>query len=117
MKRFNLIPRQGKKGKPVFAVDAILKKWKLNRITVIVVIIAAAVVLPNIISKYRENNLLKAKQQIEAMKLERNRLLGRRQQTAKDYDLLVKKKAVADERPFPGLAPYREVAFANCRGE
>ena len=98
MKRFNLIPKQGKRGQPSFAPGDILKKWKFSRITIIVIILAAAVVLPSIISKHRENNLLKAKQQTEAIKQERNRLLGKRQQTAKDYDLLIKKKAAADER-------------------
>jgi len=112
MKRFNLIPKQGKKGQPAFAPGDTLKKWKLNRVTVIVIILAAAVVLPGIISKHSGNNLLKAKQQTDAMKQERNRLLSRRQQTAKDYDLLIKKKAVADER-----LQYLKDAKADKPGE
>ncbi|MDD4879395.1 MAG: PilN domain-containing protein [Candidatus Omnitrophica bacterium] len=98
MKRLNLIPKQGKKDQSLFAPAAVLKKWKFNRVTVIVMILAVAVLLPGIISKRHEGNLLKAKQQVEAMKQERNRLLSRRQQIGKDYDLLMKKKAAADGR-------------------
>lgn len=98
MKRLNLIPKEGKKGQPRFTPGDILKKWKFNRVTIIAIVIAAAVLLPGAISKHRENNLLKTKQQAEAMKQERNRLLSRRQQVARDYDLLMKKKAAADDR-------------------
>lgn len=98
MKRFNLIPKQGKRGYPVFLSGIIPKKWKFSWVTVIILILAASVALPNFISKRREGDITKARKQIEEMKGEVSRLQGRRLQLAKDYDLLIKKKVAADER-------------------
>ena len=98
MKRFNLMPKQDKRGQSLSAPGSILKNWKLNLAVVFVIILAVAMALPNVISRHIENNLLEIKQQTEAMKQERVRLLNRRQQTAKDYDLLMKKKVISDGR-------------------
>ena len=98
MKRFNLIPKQGRRGQPAAASGLSFKKLKSNWVVIVIVALVLIVALPNLISKRREGDLLKTKQQIEAMKQERNRLLTRRQQTAKDYDLLMKKKLAADDR-------------------
>ena len=98
MKRFNLIPKQGKRGQPSAVSGITFKKLRSNWVVIVVVALVAVVALPNLISKRREGDLLKTKQQIETMKQERNRLLTRRQQTAKDYDLLMKKKLAADDR-------------------
>lgn len=98
MKRFNLIPKQGKRGHPVFFSGIISKKWKFNRIAALILILAASVTLPNFISKRRGDNVVKTRKQIEEMKGEVSRLQGRRLQLTKDYDLLMKKKLVADQR-------------------
>lgn len=98
MKRFNLIPKQGKKGRQISAPLTILKKWAFSRVVTLILILSVVIALPNIISKRRRDNLAKAKQQIEAMKNEVRRLQTRRLQSAKDYDSLIKKKLSADER-------------------
>lgn len=98
MKRFNLIPKEGRKGLSVAISGLTSKRGKLNRVFLLVIILVVIIALPNIISKQQEGAVAKAREQIEAMKGEINRLQAKRLQSAKDYDLLMKKKLATDER-------------------
>ncbi|MDD5423893.1 MAG: PilN domain-containing protein [Candidatus Omnitrophica bacterium] len=98
MKRFNLMPRQGRKGQPAPSGAKQSGKPKINAVLVIALIAAVAIAVPNVINRRSGGALANARARLEEAKKELNRRQTQRLQIAKDYDLLVKKKLAAEER-------------------
>lgn len=98
MKRFNLIPKQGKRSQSGPSGINLQGKPKANRILIIALIAAVFIALPNAVNRRSGSKLADARARLEEAKKE----LGRRQsqllRIAKDYDLLVKKKLAAEEK-------------------
>lgn len=98
MKRFNLMPGQGRKKQAISLGGFSLKKPKAGIILIIILIAVIVVALPNVMTRQSGTKLVKARLMLEEAKKELNRRQSQRLQISKDYDLLMKKKTVAEER-------------------
>jgi Tfp pilus assembly protein PilN len=112
MKRFNLIPKHGRKSQPGPSGVNLQGKPKVNIVLIIALIAVVLIALPNVINRRSGNKLANARARLEEAKKELGRRQSQRLQLAKDYDLLVKKRIAAEER-----LQYLKEAKADKPGE
>lgn len=98
MKRFNLIPKQGRKAQAAPSGAGARKGPKVNILLVIALLAAVLIAAPNALNRRSGGKLEGAKTRLEEAKKELGRRQSQRVQIAKDYDLLVKKKLAAEEK-------------------
>lgn len=98
MKRFNLIPKQGRKAQAAPPAAGGRKRPKANILLIITLLAVIIIAAPNALNRRSGEKLAVAKARLEEAKKELGRRQSQRVLITKDYDLFVKKKLAAEEK-------------------
>lgn len=98
MKRFNLVPRQGKRTPSVPSGANPRQRPKVNILFIAALLAAVLIAAPNVLNRRSGDKLAGARMRLEEAKKELSRRQSQRLQIDKDRGLLVKKKLAAEER-------------------
>lgn len=97
MRRLNLIPKAGA-GQPFPAKGLFSGKPGLNIVLIVAVFLAALILSQYVLNQQYKGKLTKAKNQLEAAKVQLSRLQTQQLNLAKEHDTLSKKKSLVDAK-------------------
>ncbi len=97
MRRLNLIPKAGA-GQAFAAKGLFFGRPGLNIILIVAVFLAALILSQYVLNQQYKWKLTKAKNQLEAAKVQLSRLQTQQLNLSKDYDALSKKKSLVDAK-------------------
>ena len=97
MKRLNLIPKAGA-GQAFQAKGLFFGKPGLNIVLIVAVFLAALILSQYVLNQQYKWKLTKAKNQLEAAKVQLSRLQTQQLNLSKEYDALLKKKSLVDAK-------------------